>query len=303
MASKKTLLILAAGLGSRYNGLKQIDSILENGHVILEYSFYDAIKAGFNKIVIIINPQIPQEFKAKIEDIANKKNVELHWVVQETTTKVPEEFRHIERQKPWGTCHAILCAQDVINETFTVINADDYYGQDIYKIAARISDQENNTGKPAIYNVAFPVNMTVTENGNVCRGVCQVNEEGKLTHIEEICSICKDGDKVYYEANGEKVYIDPSTPVSMNFWVFPAEILKKAEEDFREFLSQNPDPKKEFFIPTLVQKMIDHNEADVFVELSPTTWKGVTYANDKPEVQAFLQQQIDEQKYPKNLWS
>lgn len=303
MDSKKTLLILAAGFGSRYNGLKQIDSILENEHVIMEYSIYDALKAGFNKVVIIINPQIPQEFKNKMEKILSERNVELEWVVQENTTDIPAEFAHLERSKPWGTGHAIFCARNVIDGPFTIINADDYYGQEIYNMAASLMDKAVDDDKLKIFNIAFPVGMTVTENGTVCRGVCKTDEQGKLLKIEEICSIQKEGEKVFYEENGEKVYIDRNTPASMNFWVFPKNVFASLEEDFVKFLSNNPDKKQEYFIPAYVQNMIEAGKTEVFVELSPTKWKGVTYADDKQEIQKFLQGEISGKKYPENLWN
>lgn len=300
---KKTLLILAGGLGSRYNGLKQIDSILENGHVIMEYSLYDAIEAGFNKVVIIINPNIPVEFKTKIEKILSERSVELHWVIQETSTKIPEIFSFPDRQKPWGTSHAVLCAEDVIQEPFTIINADDYYGKEIYKMAADLIEKTQDATKFRIYNIAFPVGATATENGSVCRGICKVDENGSMESIEEICSIQKENEKVFYEQDGEKKYISPDTPASMNFWIFPGNIFKPLREGFHEFLASNPAIKQEYYIPTFVQELINREEADVYVELSPTIWKGVTYADDKQEIQEFLKNEITNHKYPQNLWN
>ncbi|MDO5614967.1 MAG: sugar phosphate nucleotidyltransferase [Cruoricaptor ignavus] len=301
MISKKTLVILAGGLGTRYNGLKQIDGILANGASILEYSIFDGLQAGFNKVVIIINPLIPENFKLKIEQNLKNKGVELHWVVQNTTDFVPENFI-LKREKPWGTAHALLCTKNVVKENFVVINADDFYGKETYQLASNMFSNSvvtRNTG----LQIAFPVGKTISGNGKVSRGICVTDDDDNLVSIQEQTTIQKNGSEIFYEVENEKVKLDKNQLVSMNFWAFNAAILDEFEIKFQDFLKENPSEKSEFQLPTVIYQLILEKKLNVKVIKSPTDWKGVTYASDKIELQDFLQKEITQKRYPENLWN
>lgn len=303
---KPVLVIMAAGMGSRYGGLKQIDSVDEQGHIIIDFSIYDAIKAGFRKVVFIIKKEIEEDFKKVIgNSIRNLDNVEF---VYQEVAKVPESFSVPEgRVKPWGTGHAILCCKDKIQGPFAVINADDFYGREAFtKIYDFLSSGEEN--RESLYTmVGYQLSNTLTEHGSVARGVCDVNGEGFLTKVTERTRIEKfpEGPKYYDSENDKWVDILAGTTVSMNLWGFQAGIMEELEKEFALFLksevSDNP-LKSEFFLPTVVQHMIETQKAQVKVLHSKDQWFGVTYKEDKEVVLREIARLKERGVYPANLW-
>lgn len=301
MNSKKALLILAGGLGSRYKGLKQVDGILENGSPILEYSIYDALEAGFSKIVIIVNTLIPQSYIERLTALSEKKGFELHWVYQEMNSIPIRNLDYSERQKPWGTGHAILCARDVIQEPFVMINADDFYGKEAYQLAANEMDA-HHISDSQFGMAAYPVNTTLSGNGTVARGICTLDSEGYLVNVQEQTTIQKVGDSIIYTESGKDIKITPDTLVSMNFFIFHPSIFTALETYFHDFIESRPTVTQEFYIPSVVQRMIDENKAKVMVKTSPSQWMGVTYADDKKNIKEFLTSEIQKNRYPEDLW-
>ena len=301
MKYKKTLLILAGGLGSRYKGLKQVDGILDNGSTILEYSIYDALTFGFSKIVIVINRFIPKSYIEKLELISKMKNFELQWVYQDMEQFIPKDTDISAREKPWGTGHAILCAKDVVNEPFAVINADDFYGKEVYQIAADEIDK-GNISQNQFELIAYPVETTLSENGAVARGICTLDADNYLLKIEEQTTIRKENNKIIYTENGGNIEISPQTLVSMNFFIFHPSFIESLENLFVEFITSKPLPKEEFYIPSAVQRIINTEKVKVLVKTSPSQWMGMTYADDKITLKNYLEKQIQNNRYPKDLW-
>ncbi|AZA84471.1 nucleotidyltransferase [Chryseobacterium lactis] len=302
MSFKKTVLILAGGLGSRYKGLKQVDGILDNGSPILEYSIYDALESGFQKIVIVVNKLIPESYIERLNTLSESEGFELHWVYQEMNSIPIHNFDYSERQKPWGTAHAVLCAREVVQEPFIMINADDFYGRKTYQLAAdeiergHISDSQFGT-------VAYPVDTTLSGNGTVARGICTLDSENYLIKVDEQTSIQKVNDSIIYTENGKNIEIAPDTLVSMNFFIFHPAIFDALDTYFSDFIASNPLPTQEFYIPSAVQRMIDEKRAKVLVKASPSQWMGVTYADDKKSIRDFLISEIQNNRYPENLWT
>lgn len=282
------LVIMAAGMGSRYGGLKQIDPVDEQGHIIIDFSIYDAIKAGFRKIVFIIKRAMEEDFKNVVGDcIKHIDNVE--FVYQEVDS-VPQGVSIPEgRVKPWGTGHAILCCRDKIQGPFAVINADDFYGREAFtKIYDFLSSEENN--QKSLYTmIGYRLSNTLTEHGSVARGVCEVSEDGFLTKITERTRIEKfpEGPKYYDSEKDEWEGLLEDTTVSMNLWGFQVSIMEELKKEFETFLktevSENP-LKSEFFLPTVVSHMIEKQKAQVKVLHSRDQWFGVTYKEDKEVV-------------------
>ncbi len=303
---KPVLVIMAAGMGSRYGGLKQIDSVDEQGHIIIDFSIYDAIQAGFEKIVFIIKKEIEKDFKEKIGNrISEIVNVE--YVFQEVD-KLPNGFELPEgRQKPWGTGHAILCCKDVIDGPFAVINADDYYGAEAFKMIydALIEEQEKNAFSYAM--VGYVLENTLTENGTVSRGVCEANAEGYLQGIVERTKIQKNGDGAEFSEDGGETWepIAADSIVSMNLWGFQNSIMDVLETSFVSFLNEevpsNP-LKSEFFLPSVVQELLEADKATVKVLRTNDKWFGVTYKEDKEKVVNAIAQLKESGAYPQNLW-
>jgi len=298
---KASLIILAAGMGSRYGGLKQLDAFGPNGETIIDYSIYDAIQAGFTKIVFIIR----DSFKAEIEQrmMHNWSNqIEIHFVSQELHL-LPSKFECPEdRSKPWGTGHAVWVAKDVVNEPFGVINADDYYGREalhaLYNFL--ISDLDHQSQYAVI---AYLLQNTLSEFGAVNRGVCLASEDGFLKSIEECKGIVRnDGGIIQLQNQPERIFAE-DTPVSMNMWAFGESYFSYAEEFFIQFLNNNIQiPTSEFYIPDLIQSLIDQDQINVHLIKSPSKWFGVTYQEDRPMVQQALQKLINEDYYPKTLF-
>ena len=278
--NKPTLVILAAGMGSRYGGLKQMDTFTPEGDTIIDFSLYDAIQAGFGKVVFIIRKSFEKEFKA----IFNKKlegRVEIEYVYQELDN-VPEKFVNPERKKPWGTGHALLMTKDVVKENFAIINADDFYSRQAFEV---IAEQLRNTDEQSydFSMVAYSLKNTVSDNGYVSRGECTVDKEGFLTDVTERVRIEKiDGILKSENENGEMLPIDKNTTVSMNFWGFTPKCFEFGDELFLDFLEKNTENlKAEFYLPTIVNKMLASEKASVKVLESDSKWFGVTYSEDK----------------------
>jgi len=287
------LVILAAGMGSRYGGVKQIDKIDSEGHIIIDYSIYDAMKAGFRDVTFIIRKDIEKDFKEVMEPHLAGKNINVKYVYQELD-KLPDSFTVPEgRRKPWGTAHALLCCLGTVDAPFAVINADDYYGTNAFK---KIYDFLKNTADDGKYHyamVGYKIKNTVTETGTVSRGVCQSNAEGMLTSIVERTKIGIKNNAIYYTEDGKDFELDPETLVSMNFWGFTPSYLAECKARFPKFLEENleKNPEKcEFLLPTLVADLIKENKADVKVLDSTDKWYGVTYKEDKESVvNAFIE--------------
>lgn len=306
MKNKPVLVIMAAGMGSRYGGLKQIDPVDEQGNIIIDFSIYDAVKAGFETVIFIIKKQIEEEFKRSIGERIGKY-VEVKYVYQELD-KLPDEYTVPEgRVKPFGTGHAILCAKDTIHGPFAVINADDYYGrhafEEIYKQLTTIEDD-------TMYRyamVGYQLHNTLTENGSVARGVCVVDHENNLITINERTRIEKHGDKAEYTEDDGKTYVTlpDDSLVSMNMWGFTESIMQELEERFNLFLKnelpQNP-MKAEYFLPFVVDELLQEKKASVTVLKTPDVWHGVTYKEDKPCVMAAIKELKDSGMYPDVLW-
>ncbi|MDD3490993.1 MAG: nucleotidyltransferase [Paludibacter sp.] len=299
---KPTLFVLAAGMGSRYGGLKQLDGLGPNGETIMDYSIYDAIKAGFGKVVFVIRKSFEADFRAVV---VNKfKNLIDVEVVFQDITDVPEGCTYNpEREKPWGTNHAVLMGRDVIKEPFAVINADDFYGQESFAILADFL--RSVVGKSNEYcMVGYRVGNTLSESGSVSRGVCVVDENNLLknvverTHIEE-----KGGTIIFIDENGEEVSIPAETPVSMNMWGFTPDYFDYSLEYFKQFLAENGDKlKSEFYIPLAVNNLIVEGRATCEVLDTPSKWFGVTYAEDRPQVVLKINELIRKGVYPKQLF-
>ena len=295
---KTTLVIMAAGIGSRYGGgIKQLASVDASGHIIMDYSIHDAIEAGFNQILFIIRKDIEKDFRevigTRIEEMCSAHGVEVGYCFQ-SLTDIPGTLPE-GRTKPWGTGQAVLAAKDLIDSPFAVINADDYYGKSIYK---EIHDylQEDHPDN-AFCMAGFILKNTLSDNGGVTRGICQVRD-GFLTNVVETKNIQSD-------AVADGVQLDPESYVSMNLWGYTPSFLKELEARFPAFLDkalvENPI-KGEFFLPLAVSQLIGEKKATVTVLTSPDKWYGVTYAADKPAVVAALRRMTDEGKYPDGLW-
>ena len=297
---KPTLLILAAGLGSRYGGVKQIDKVGPSGESIIDYSVFDAIRAGFGKVVFVVNSKIIDDFKS-IYEPRLKGKIETRYVLQEIEN-IPEGIKfNPERIKPWGTAHAVLVAKDEINEPFAVINADDFYGKEAYKtIADFLAQKKNRQGAYAM--VGYKLENTLSDFGSVSRGVCEI-ENKLLTDVIERTSIVWNNEGVIFDDEGRKVSISKDTIVSMNFWGFTPDFFEQTEKEFKDFIVKNANQlKAEFYIPYIVNKLIKKKEATVEVLTSNARWFGVTYMEDKPVTIEKIKQLVHQGFYPENLW-
>ena len=298
---KPTLVILAAGMGSRYGGLKQIDAFTPEGDTIIDFSLYDALQAGFGKFVFIIRKSFEKEFK----EIFNKKlegKAEVAYVYQELEN-VPDKYINPERTKPWGTGHALLMAKDAVKENFAIINADDFYGKEAFEVMAK-SLTEKNKDSYDFNTMAYLLKNTVSDHGFVSRGECQVNEKGFLTDVTERTHIEKiDGKLMREDDDGQFIPIDENTVVSMNFWGFTPKCFEFGEKLFEEFLEENKENlKAEFYIPSVVNEILKSGIASVEVLKSDAKWFGVTYREDKEIVQKAIGELKKQNVYPRNLW-
>jgi len=298
---KPTLLILAAGIGSRYGGIKQMDKIGPSGESIIDYSIFDAIRAGFGKMVFVLNPKIEKDFKAVYEPRLSGK-IDTAYVLQEINN-IPEgvDFNPA-RVKPWGTGHAVLAAKEAINTPFAVINADDFYGRQAFDVLSRfLSPLQNDETHYAM--VGYQLANTLSENGSVSRGICSTTN-GLLTDVVERTKIFKEENgAIVFEENGKKQTIDGNSLVSMNFWGFTPKYFEQSETFFTDFIRENAQQlKAEFYIPYVVNKLITQQDADVRVLESHDQWFGVTYQEDKPITIAKVKELVGAGIYPKNLW-
>jgi NDP-sugar pyrophosphorylase family protein len=298
---KPTLLILAAGMASRYGSMKQIDGFGPNDETIIDYSIYDAIKAGFGKVVFIIKEEFVDNFKAIFEPKLSGK-IETDYVFQNFDLKQFGIEEEIYREKPWGTAHAILAARNAIKEPFCVINADDYYGFDAF---SKMVDFLNNEATDSNYSiVGYQIGKTLSDFGSVSRGVCKTSDAGYLEEITERTQVYKKGDAIVYEENGVEYPLEYNTPVSMNFWGFTPAVFKLTEDLFKVFALANKDkPKAEFFIPLIGENLVKNNAASFKVIPTDSQWFGVTYKEDKPFVQNCIDELVKDGTYPENLWN
>ena len=299
---KPTLLVLAAGMGSRYGGLKQLDGVGPNGETIMDYSIFDAIRGGFGKIVFVIRKDFEEDFFSKIvKKYENHITVE---IVFQSLYDLPAGFAcPPERTKPWGTNHAIMMGKDVINEPFAVINADDFYGRNSFEILGKALTA--TAGKKNEYcMVGFRIGNTMSESGPVARGVCETNPEGYLTSVVERTAIERiEGNIQFTDANGTICIVGENVPVSMNMWGFTPEYFAYSEEYFKNFLRvNNHNLRSEFFIPLMVNELVANGIVSVRVLNTASKWFGITYVEDRPTVVEKIQALVETGEYPNKLF-
>ena len=308
MSKKPVLVVMAAGMGSRYGGLKQIDPVGSHGEAILDYSLFDAYEAGFRTAVIVIKEAIREDFMATVGKRLEKSPLEIRYAFQEID-KLPEGYSVPEgRVKPWGTGHAVLCAADAVDGApFAAINADDYYGKEAYQKIYNFLETAQDTDKYAYCMVAYNMGNTVTENGSVARGICQTDEDGYLTSVTERTRIEQYEGGIHYIGDDGESWVDTpaDTPVSMNMWGFTGSFMEELKAYFPAFLEKdmpkNPQ-KAEMFLPSVVSFLIEGGKATVKVLRTADKWYGVTYAADKPAVIAALKNLTQQGLYPDSLW-
>ena len=299
------MLLLAAGMGSRYGGLKQLDGLGPNGETIMDYSIYDAIQAGFGKIVFIIRKDFEQDFREKVLS-KYEGHVPLELCFQ-SLDALPEGFKCPEgRVKPWGTNHAVMMAKDVVKEPFCVINCDDFYNRDAFMVIGKFLADLPEGSHDRYAMVGFRVGNTLSENGTVARGICSKDADEHLTTVVERTEIMRiDGRVSYKDEQGQWVAVDDNTPVSMNMWGFTPDYFEHSEAYFKEFLADPANManlKAEFFIPLMVNKLINDGTATVKVLDTTSKWFGVTYAADRQGVVDKIQSLVNEGVYPEKLW-
>ncbi len=297
---KPTLLVLAAGMGSRYGGLKQADQVGPSGETIIDYSIYDAIEAGFGKIVMVVRQNILAEMKALFDPRWGDK-ITIEYAIQEVNVPIEGIDNLPERKKPWGTGHAVMVTKKLINEPFAVINADDFYGADAFKIMSAylqngISENENAM-------VGYILKNTLSDHGFVSRGVCETDKDNYLYTITERTNIERiNGEVVFKDEEGNQTPLDETAHVSMNYWGFMPSFFKEVETQFKAFVKENFDNEKaEFFIPLIVSKMMEQKGLKIKVLESTAQWMGVTYKEDKPVVEEKIKQLVKAGTYPEKL--
>jgi len=296
-----TLLILAAGMASRYGSMKQVQGFGPTGETIMDYSIYDAIESGFGKVVFVIRKEFADDFK-KIFEPKLLGKVKTEYVYQGLDAFVGEHKVPAERTKPWGTAHAVLCASDAIEEPFAVINADDFYGRDAFEKANVFLTTVCSRNLFSI--IGYELIKTLSENGSVSRGVCEVDKDNNLISIAERTKIYMNEDKkITYEEGEQKFEVSSTAKVSMNFWCFDPSVFDFIKGIFHEFLDENlNNPKSEFFIPIIGDKFIHDGKGAIKVIPTDAKWFGVTYKEDAPEVQSSINKLIKDGVYPENLW-
>ena len=295
-----TLVILAAGMASRYGSMKQIQAFGPSGETIMEYSIYDAIRAGFTKVVFIIKEEYAKDFKDIFEPRLKGK-IETAYVFQDLKSFLGDKPLPPDRSKPWGTAHAVLCAKDTVKDPFAVINADDFYGRDAFDKAYTFLTKDANEKVYSI--IGYELLKTLSDNGTVNRGVCQVDEKGNLTAIAERMNISEKEGKIICDDERQPRELPRDSQVSMNFWCFDPSIFPYSEGLFKAFLEENiTKPKAEFFIPIVADKFINDKTGVIKVIPTSAQWFGVTYKEDAPDVKASLDALIDKKEYPKSLW-
>lgn len=303
MTTKPTLLVLAAGMGSRYGGLKQMDPMGPNGETVLDYSVFDAIRAGFGRVVFIIREDFADAFRDSVgQRFADRISVDY---VFQKLDDLPEGYSIPEgRVKPWGTAHAIRAARGAVNEPFAVVNADDFYGHDAYVRAAEFFRSLPEGDQSSMAMVGYPLENTLSDHGHVNRGICQTDAAGNLTNVEEYLNIERESDGTVRgnALDGTRRDIPDGTPVSMNFWAFGPAFFGQLEEAFTRFLSESgTELKSECYIPTVVDHLIHAGHAHCAVLKTTSPWFGVTYPDDKPFVVTSIRKLIDAGEYPEKL--
>ena len=298
---KPTLVVLAAGMASRYGSMKQVQGFGPSGETIMEYSIYDAIQAGFGKVVFIIRKEFLDLFKEAFGSKLLGK-VEVDYAFQELTKFVGDRQIPDERKKPWGTAHAVLCCKNIVNEPFAVINADDFYGKDGFVKAYDFLTKEASDTNYAI--IGYELKKTLSDNGSVSRGVCKVDTEANLVDINERTKIYRNDKGVITYEDGDSLHeVSEDASVSMNFFAFTPNFITQCETYFGEFLDEEmANPKGEFFIPLVVDKVVKNKEGNVKVIPTSAQWFGVTYKEDAPEVKASVDALVADKQYPTNLW-
>jgi UTP-glucose-1-phosphate uridylyltransferase len=297
---KPTLIVLAAGMGSRYGGLKQLDKLGPSGETIMDYSIYDAIRAGFGKVVFVIRQSFEDDFKDMfVNKLQGKIDVEL---VYQELDNIPGGIEvKTERSKPWGTGHAVWVTKDVVNEPFAVLNADDFYGAEAFKEIANFLVKDATDTEYAM--CGYQLNNTLSEFGSVSRGVCKIDNNGYLVQVNERTSIIKENGTIAYEENNKKFPLKEDDIVSMNFWGFTTSMYQHLEDKFIDFVKDNSDnPKAEFYIPYVIDILMNENKVKTKVLSSDAKWFGVTYKEDRPATVKKIQELVDKGLYPDNLW-
>ena len=299
---KPTLLILAAGMASRYGSMKQIQSFGPSGETIMDYSIYDAIRSGFKKIVFIIRKDFSDDFKSIFEPRL-KGRVETDYVFQEMADYLNGYNFPGDRTKPWGTAHAVLCARNALNDPFAVINADDFYGRDAFEKAYQFLTSGCSPSRYSI--IGYDLAKTLSENGSVSRGVCEVDKNNNLVSIKERTKIYRNKEgRITYEEEGKTFQVPDDSKVSMNFWCFDPSVFAFIEKIFGEFLlAHGQDPKAEFFIPIIGDRFIHEGKGEIKIISTAASWFGVTYKEDAPSVKQSLNRLIESGAYPDKLWS
>lgn len=302
MNKKPVLVILAAGLGSRYGGMKQIDGVGNHGEPIIEFSIYDAHEAGFEKVVLIIRREHEAAFRKALTDRISK-HMKVEFAFQDMDS-LPEGYTVPDgRIKPWGTTHALLACKGVVKAPFAIINADDFYGRDAFRVIYKYLTEEIEDDRYAM--VGYLCGNTLTDNGTVTRGVCEQNEEGNLSRIREVQKIIRRHGKPYFQEDGEWKPLNENALVSMNFWGFTPKIFRQVEPLFRKYLDENYENSPmtcEYVIPTAIGELVSEGTCSVKILFSKDKWFGVTYKEDKPEVVERVQKMKDDGIYPDVLW-
>ncbi len=296
---KPALVVLAAGIGSRYGGLKQMESVGPQGEVVLDYSVYDALRAGFGKVVFIIRREIEAPFREAVGGNYERR-AEVRYAFQELD-RLPSGYSVPgNRTKPWGTGHATLLAEEFIQEPFAVVNADDFYGANAYRL---MSDHLQSSGEDYAM-VGYVLRDTLSEHGQVARGICECDSQGKLVRVVERTQILKRGAAAgFLDESGQEQRLSGNEVVSMNFWGFTPSLFVSLREQFEGFLRQNlADPKAEFYLPTAVDRLVARGLAKVRVLLNRGRWYGITYREDKPQLTRGIRELIDQGAYPEKLW-
>lgn len=300
--SKATLVILAAGMGSRYGGLKQIDAVGPSGEAIIDYSIYDAIRAGFDKVVFVIRKSIEAPFKEKFANHF-QKHIEVKYAFQELDSPVAGMTQFPKREKPWGTAHAVMVAKNVVQEPFAVINADDYYGVKAFQ--QMVDFLKSDCSADHYGMIGYVLSSTLSDHGHVNRGICSVDENGYLESVFEATKIQRNTQgQVSYQAGDERKSLKDDCLVSMNYWGFHPSFFEAAAQQFRAFVKAHANqPRAEFYIPTVVNEQLRQKEIKLSVLPNAERWYGVTYQEDKPIVMDAFQKMVDDDIYPTPLWT
>ncbi len=297
---KPTLVIMAAGMGSRYGGLKQIDPVGPAGEIVIEYSIFDALRAGFGKVVFVIRRDIEQAFREVMEPKLRGR-IPAEYVFQELDALPPGHAVPADRKKPWGTGHAILCCREAVNEPFGVINADDFYGRDAFAKLGRLLARRAVRDTDFLL-IGYRLSNTLSDHGAVSRGVCRVDEGGRLAGVTERAQIARTSEGIVAEDAGGRATLPAETVVSMNMWGFTPALFDSLDRSFRAFLDQHGrEAKSEFYIPAVVDELVQHGLAEVEVAATDAVWLGMTYPEDRDAVRAGVQALVAKGEYPSPL--